>query len=240
MSLTRRSPNRQRLPRDVRAVFLDVDGVLLDSLQPHLHICADLAAEYGLADVKIPSEPIFRAMVAAGVKVSPMHDFFLAMGFTEASAQRAVVDYEARFMRQYQPQPFAGHIAMLQRLYIADYTLGLVTANTRANVEPALGEAMRYFDPRCLYYFDSFDPPRSKQQCLAAGGLALGLEPGQCLFVGDQPADAAAAESAGWHFLGVSYGWGLQRGESRWPMVHKIGDIAQVLKAGIADSVDHQ
>lgn len=226
------SPSLPRLPDRVRAAFLDVDGVLLDSLQPHLGICSDLAAEYALPGVNVPDAASFRAMVATGLKVSPMHDFFLAVGFPETAARRAVADYEARFMRQYQPQPFAGHASMLRRLSDAGLTLGLVTANTRGNVEPALGEAMRYFDRRCLYYHDTFEPPRSKKDCLADGARMLRLAPDQCVFVGDQPADAAAAQAAGWNFLGVSYGWGLLRDEARWPMVHAVGDIADALAPG--------
>src|SRR5256885_16808128 len=57
--------------RKYRAVFFDVDGVLLDSLPQHLAICRDKASEYGLP-IEIPDVPAFRRMVAAGIKVSPM------------------------------------------------------------------------------------------------------------------------------------------------------------------------
>lgn len=158
-----------------------------------------------------------------------MHDFFLAVGFPEAMVHRAVADYKERFMQQYQPKPFAGYAPMLRQLFDAGFKLGLVTANTRGNVEPALSGVMHCFDERCLFFHDTFDPPRSKKDCLTEAARILDLAPGQCVFVGDQPADAEAARAAGWKFLGVSYGWGLLPSETRWPMAHKIRDITNAL-----------
>jgi len=214
---------------DLQAVFLDVDGVLLDSLPQHLQICRDKAREYGLHALRIPDVDAFRQMVASGVRVSPMLDFFLALGFPSALAVRAVADYEHEFMQRYRPAPFPGVDAMLQRLHDAGYTLGLVTSNTTANVEPALGAAMRHFDPRCLFYFDRSPEAKSKAWCLSEGARVLGLAAGQCVFVGDQPADAAAARAAGVEFLGVSYGWGLPSGSSGIHMVDSVDAIAAAL-----------
>ena len=102
-------------------------------------------------------------------------------------------------------------------------------ANTAANVEPALGAAMRHFDPRCLFYFDRSPEAKSKAWCLSEGARVLGLAAGQCVFVGDQPADAAAARAAGVEFLGVSYGWGLPSGSSGIHMVDSVDAIAEAL-----------
>ncbi|TMH11966.1 MAG: hypothetical protein E6H65_07885, partial [Betaproteobacteria bacterium] len=101
--------------------------------------------------------------------------------------------------------------------------------NTAANVEPALGAAMRHFDPRCLFYFDRSPEAKSKAWCLSEGARVLGLAAGQCVFVGDQPADAAAARAAGVEFLGVSYGWGLPSGSSGIHMVDSVDAIAEAL-----------
>jgi phosphoglycolate phosphatase len=204
-----------------RAVFFDVDGVLLDSLPQHLAICADKAREFGL-DLAIPDVPAFRRMIASGVSVSPMLNFFRAVGFPQAPAERATADYEREFMQCYRPQAFEGIDTMLQRLRAAGFSLGLVTANTAANVEPALGDSMRHFDPRCRFYVDSFEPPRGKAACLAEAARRLDLAPEAIVFVGDQPADARAARDAACVFLAVTYGWGFSRGDT----------------AGSVDSVD--
>lgn len=208
-------------------VFFDVDGVLLDSLPQHLAMCADKAREYGLA-LAVPDLQQFRRMVASGVKVSPMLDFFLAVGFPPRLARRALDAYEREFAQRYRPDMFAGIAAMLQRLRKAGHPMGLVTSNIAANVEPPLRDVMANFDRRCLFYFDWYDPPRSKSWCLAEGARILAADPQDCVFVGDQPADAAAAREAGWRFLGVSYGWGLLAGD---PAARIVDTPAQVADA---------
>jgi phosphoglycolate phosphatase len=213
----------------LQAVFLDVDGVLLDSLPQHLQFCAAKAREYGVSDVRIPTVEEFRRMVRKGVAVSPMLNFFLALGFPPALAQRGTEDYEREFMQLCRPAPFPGIEHMLGRMRAAGLALGLVTSNTKANVEPALAHVLPAFDPRCLFYFDRYPEPRDKAWCLAEGARILGLAPGDCCFVGDQPGDAAAARTAGVPFLGVSYGWGLQSEGNSVYTVDSVPAVADAL-----------
>lgn len=215
-------------PDVLRAVFLDVDGVLLDSLPQHLRFCADKAREYGLQGLQMPTIDEFKRMVSAGVVVSPMLNFFLAIGFPAPLAKRGVQDYEREFMKVRRAAAFPGINDMLKRLSGSGLVLGLVTSNTRANVEPALANEMHYFDARCRFYFDRYPRPRDKTWCLTEGARTLGLSPAQCIYVGDQPGDAAAAGAAAMHFLGVSYGWGLQANEVT---VYSVPAIADALLA---------
>jgi phosphoglycolate phosphatase len=213
-----------------KAVFLDVDGVLLDSLPQHLAICVDKAREFGL-DLTVPDAAGFRRLVASGVSVSPMVNFFRAVGFPTPFAERATADYEREFMQRYPPSPFDGIEEMLTRLADAGCTLGLVTANTSANVEPALGEVMRLFDRRGLFYFDAASP-RSKANGLREGARRLEIPLTHTLFVGDQPSDANAARDAGCDFLAVTYGWGFAQGDGTEWTVDSVGAIADALSTG--------
>jgi phosphoglycolate phosphatase len=192
----------------LKGVFFDVDGVLVDSLPQHLQICRDKAAEFGL-NLRIPSINEFRQLVSQGTKVSPMRCFFLAVGFPEHLADRAVADYEREFMQRYRPRAFPGIQEMLVTLRSAGLKLGLITSNVRANVVPALGEAIKYFEQEWLFFFDRYSQPKSKSWCLAEGARLLGLQRQTCVFVGDQPADAAAAREAEVPFVAVSYGWSV-------------------------------
>jgi phosphoglycolate phosphatase-like HAD superfamily hydrolase len=195
---------------EARAAFFDVDGVLLDSLPQHLAFCRDKAREYGLVNVKVPSVPEFRRLISAGVRVSPMYEFFVAVGFLPQWAEQGVADYDQSFMKRYQPQPFDGVAELLKSLYDVGFTLGLVTSNVRANVEPALGELMRYFAPRCTFYYDSCPKnTRGKSDFLKAGAQVLHVVASDCIYVGDQTADQLAAEEAGFVFVPVTYGWGF-------------------------------
>jgi phosphoglycolate phosphatase-like HAD superfamily hydrolase len=67
-----------------KAVFFDVDGVLLDSLSPHLKFCRDKASEYKLP-IQIPDEQQFRLMLASGFRGSPMAEFLRTAGFLMSS-----------------------------------------------------------------------------------------------------------------------------------------------------------
>lgn len=209
-------------------VFFDVDGVLLDSLPQHLAMCSDKAREYGL-NLHVPDVQQFRRMVASGVKVSPMLEFFLAVGFPPNLARQAVVAYESDFAQRYPPSVFPGINEMLRRLEIAGHPMGLVTSNIAANVEPPLRDVIANFDRRCLFYLDRYYPPRSKSWCLGEGARVLGALPQDCVFVGDQPADTAAAREGGWKFLGVSYGWGLLADDPAARVVDTPAQIADAI-----------
>jgi phosphoglycolate phosphatase-like HAD superfamily hydrolase len=208
----------------LRAVFFDVDGVLIDSLPQHLQICRDKASEFGL-HLKIPDVEAFRLAVNRGTKISPMLDFFLAVGFPQGYAERAVADYEREFMEKYRPRAFEGVSQMLHTLRSAGLNLGIVTSNTRSNVVPALAESMQYFDESCLFFFDRYPITRSKSWCLTEGSRLLATQASNCAYVGDQPADAVAARDAGFKFLGVTYGWGIPKDETRFETVDRVADI---------------
>jgi phosphoglycolate phosphatase-like HAD superfamily hydrolase len=211
----------------LNAVFFDVDGVLVDSLPQHLQVCRDKAAEFGL-DLKIPPINEFRQLVSRGTKVSPMRYFFLAVGFPEALAARAVADYEREFMQRYRPKPFPELEQMLAALRDGGLKLGLVTSNTRANVVPALGDAIKYFEEECLFFFDRYSKPKAKSWYLVEGARLLRSPLQTCIYVGDQPADAAAAHDAGVHFLAITYGWSIFD-EKKYEVARSIAEIPSKL-----------
>src|SRR5215471_316350 len=125
----------------ISAVLFDVDGVLIDSLEPHLKICRDKSREFKLG-LKIPDARAFRDMVRRGVPISPMKQFFIAVGFPEPLAEKANADYQREFATRYAPAPFPGVKRMLKQLAVGGVALGVVTSNTRSIVTAALGDAM--------------------------------------------------------------------------------------------------
>jgi phosphoglycolate phosphatase-like HAD superfamily hydrolase len=214
--------------RSPGAVFFDVDGVLINSLPQHLQICRDKAVQFGLR-LEIPTVDEFRLLVARGTRVSPMRYFFLAVGFPENLVPRAVADYEKEFMQRYRPNPFVGVETMLTTLHSAGIKLGLVTSNVRANVTPALGGVLKYFDERCLFFFDRYAAPTTKSWCLVEGARILGLPLQACTYVGDQPGDADAAREAAVGFLGVAYGWGIFPLDAPYDIAKTVDEIPDKL-----------
>ena len=208
----------------LKCIFFDVDGVLLDSLPQHLQICHDLARRYDLS-IAIPTVSEMRTRIGAGLVVSPMRQFFLAVGFPPELADQADNEYERQFAERYQPQVFAGVPDMLLSLHQAGLPMGLVTANIRKNVEPALRESMDLFDPRCVFFWQPGMDNITKAAALARGAQHLGVSPANCIFVGDQPSDASAALAAGCRFLGVTYGWGISGEDGRFQVARSVTDI---------------
>lgn len=228
---TRMPRASQRRPGVIRAVLFDVDGVLLDSLEPHLQFARDKTSEFRL-DLEIPSaEQVRKLNRNPLVKLSPMFNFFMSVGFPPSKAELAARDYERDFARNYSVAPYDGVRQMLCAIHDeASYRripLGIVTANTMNNVAAGLGATLRHFDSRLCFDARALRPKRDS--LLMATNL-LTLTQNQVLYIGDVQSDLHAAQDAGVDFIGVSYGWGLEREETRCPMVHSVEDLGfQVL-----------
>jgi len=197
------------------AAIFDVDGVLVESLPAHLEMCALMSREYGLG-LTIPGVDDFRALVRRGVPISPMTKFFEAVGFPLELAERADAEYEASFAARFSPPAFPGVPDMLRRLEQAGVELGIVSSNTRANVEKALGEAMRAFPAHRVFTRDHARA-QTKPDALRVLVSELGLPKERIFYVGDQPADAVAAREVGLPFIGATYGWGIAPGDEEQP-----------------------
>jgi phosphoglycolate phosphatase-like HAD superfamily hydrolase len=123
--------------------------------------------------------------------------------------------------------------AMLMKLAERSVPLGIVTSNTRAIVESALGETAKVFRPDLRFTVD--DPRRlGKDQALRLGSEIAGAAPEEGLYVGDQPKDYEAARAARMKFLGVTFGWGILAGDRRFETVDSIDELTKVLMDRLA------
>ena len=207
----------------IKLVLFDADGVLLDSLVPHLKICEDKNKEFGLG-LRIPSPSELKAMARCGVRISPMTDFFMAVGFPKELAKKANSQYKRLFMRRYAPARFPQTDQMLARLHHSGFRMGIVTSNIRTNVVESLSQSMKYFDPDLIFSKD--DVASSKAEAIIAAMAKAQVTQTETLYVGDQLADWEAAKAAGAKFLGVAFGWGLSEEDHFCPIVREVSDIA--------------
>src|SRR6266436_4674779 len=216
---------------NIESVIFDVDGVLLDSLDLHLAICRDKSTEFGLG-LKIPDAEEFRRMVRNKIKISPMDQFFLAVGFSIADAKRATDDYNRDFMRDYTPAAFKGTHAVLEALHDAGLHLGIVTSNVRRNIENALCDSMALFDPRLILTHDE-PGVGTKVDALRIVAQRLGTPPSTSVYVGDQPNDWLAARDAGFQFVGVTYGWGISQFDCEYPTLASLSAVCDYILSSV-------
>lgn len=209
---------------EIKAVIFDVDGVLLDSFEPHLRFCKGWG-EKCVQPLSVSNLDDFKKLIVSGRKISPMKYFLLEMGFSEEQIAVTLEDYEKNFMKNYSPKPFPGVRTMLLRLSAAGLRLGIVTSNVRANVEASLGQNMKFFKKECVFYKDDA-VSRTKAEAIREAVKNFEASPREALYVGDQPSDWEAAKEAGVKFLGVSYGWGIYENDSKFFVVKSPFDIA--------------
>jgi HAD superfamily hydrolase (TIGR01549 family) len=214
-------------PKSLKAVFFDVDGVLVDSLTAHLAICADLRNEFRL-ELQVPSPTDFKEkIVRRGIKISPMVEFFRALKFPEPLAIEADKLYQREFADRYSLKLFNGVPEVLQALKRLGIQLGIVTSNTRRNVEKTLARELSNFHDGCIF---TKDTGLEKSKALEIGARTLRIDGSEILFVGDQPADYEASKAAGTQFLAVSYGWGFSEDDKEFPIVCSPNKILEYVR----------
>jgi phosphoglycolate phosphatase-like HAD superfamily hydrolase len=219
----------------IKIALFDVDGVLLDSLDAHLQVCRDEAVRLGLK-IRVPDAARFRNIVAQGAIISPMTEFFHTVGFPRPLAEIANEHYKREFAQKYPVRPFAGVPRMLAKIAATAVCLGIVTSNTRTIISASLGDAMRWFDPRCIFADD--DPRRlSKPQALDECARRFAIKPEEVLYIGDQPRDFAAAQAVGAQFLGVAYGWGITGDDAGFVLARSPEEVTEYVRSHVSASV---
>ncbi|MEM7417407.1 MAG: HAD family hydrolase [Gemmatimonadota bacterium] len=222
---SRAAPSHVRYP----VVVFDYDGVLADSLGPHLDFLREVACDLGIEPrVPVPDADAFkrRWVDTQNPDALPLEDFMHAAGFMEEAEplfERYVDEFGDR------PVPlFEGALDLLEGLREEGVRLGIVTANHTAVVRTQLGPHFDLLEPGWFYGADS-GPGQGKAWAIEEILVAAGIAPTDMLFVGDQWSDAIAARDAGVDFLAVSYGWGLDAGHVAHRVVHAASEIRGVV-----------
>lgn len=222
----------------IRLVLFDVDGVLLDSLVPHLKFCEDKSREFGLG-LRIPTPTELKIMVNRGVQISPMEFLLMAVGFPEKFAEKANAAYkhDRFFMQKYAPAPFSQVDQMLSDLRRSGVRMGIVTSNVRDNFVESLGQTMKYFDPGLIFSKDAVGG-MSKAEAIIAAMTRAQVKPCETLYVGDQFSDMEAAKAANANFLGVAYGWGISAENRVCPTVRDVPDVGHYILSLLSQKSD--
>ncbi len=184
-----------------RAVIFDLDGTLLDTF-PAIVAAWNAAMEPLLGRTFEPQEVV--------AHFGPPDEGMLYGAFPKDLSEQGQKEAIERYFRAYRRAhegmtPFAGVETLLNFLEEKGLPLGIMTGKGRRACDETLdffGWTKRF---KSIVTGDEIDHPKPNPDGVLRVASELGINPQQCVFVGDSPADIGAAENAG--MFSVVAGW---------------------------------
>jgi N-acetyl-D-muramate 6-phosphate phosphatase len=213
---------------EVKAVLFDLDGTLIDSA-PDLGAAADKMR----TDRGLPSLPdtAYRPMAGAGARGMLHVAFGLAPESPEFAALREefFVNYEhCMTQRTY---VFDGVQDMLRQLQAQGVLWGVVTNKSKRFTEPLTAQMPLFAHASVVISGDTTPHAKPHPEPLLEAARRLALEPGQCVYVGDDARDIQAARAAGMYSVAACYGYlGAQADTALWGADVEIKSPDQLLQ----------
>jgi N-acetyl-D-muramate 6-phosphate phosphatase len=195
--------------RAVRAVLFDLDGTLVDSAPDLAGAANDLRAERGLAPLPYAA---LRPMVGAGARGMVGAAFGVAPGEAgyETLRDAFLARYEGRLLQQ--TAVFAAMQPVLAALEAARLPWGIVTNKALRFAEPLVAGLALQARAAVLIGGDSTPFTKPHPEPLREAARRLGVEPADCVYVGDDHRDVTAGRAAGMPTLAAAWGY-LGNGE---------------------------
>ncbi len=197
--------NRPRLPENLQAAIVDLDGTMVDTLGDFVVVLGAVLAELGLP-------PVTRAFVEQTVGKGSEHlirSTLAEVGADEALYPQAWALYQRRYLavNGAHSTVFPGVAEGLERLRSRGWKLACLTNKPTAFARPLLRQKGLdgYFS--VVFGGDAFERKKPDPLPLLKTCEALGTRPGRTLMVGDSSNDARAARAAGCPVVLVSYGY---------------------------------
>lgn len=220
--------------KDIRAVLFDLDGTLIDSA-PDLGAAADKMR----TDRGLPSLPLdqYRPMAGAGARGmlgiafsrTPDHPEFAAL------REEFFVNYEnCMTQRTY---VFAGVVELVAELKRRGLPWGVVTNKSSRFTAPLTRQMPLFATAAAVVSGDTTPHAKPHPAPLLEAARQLNLEPGCCVYVGDDERDIAAGLAAGMVTVAATYGYlGSNADTSAWGAHAQIKspfDLLRLLKSGV-------
>ena len=187
----------------IKAVLFDLDGTLLDTAQDFHESLNELRAEEKLAPLSFET---VRAQVSHGGHA------LVRLGFGkldetahEAMRMRLLNIYRQRLAKH--TRLFEGGDELLDAIENRGLAWGIVTNKPGWLTEPLLVEVKLNARARAVVSGDTLPERKPHPLPLLHAAKTLGVEPRECVFVGDAERDAQAAQSAGMYSLIAGFGY---------------------------------
>jgi N-acetyl-D-muramate 6-phosphate phosphatase len=216
--------------RNISTILFDLDGTLIDSA-PDLAAAADeMRVSRGMASLPLD---IYRPMAGAGARGM----LGIAFGLTPDAPDYEVLreeffsNYE-RCMTQ-QTYAFDGVLALIDEICQSQFRWGVVTNKSRRFTEP-LTQGMPLFSTASVVISGDTTPhAKPHPEPLFEAARRLGVDPAQCVYVGDDQRDIVAGLAAGMLTVAATYGYlGTKSDVNTWGAHAQINsplDLLQLL-----------
>jgi N-acetyl-D-muramate 6-phosphate phosphatase len=197
-------------PSDVRAVLFDLDGTLIDSAPDLAEAANAMRRERGLAP--LPYESL-RSMVGSGARGMVGTAFGVVPGDADFDALRT------EFLDRYaqglllQTAVFEAMQPVLKVLESAGVPWGIVTNKAERFATPVVEGLGLHRRAAAVICGDTTPHSKPHPAPLLEAARRMALEPGACVYVGDDLRDVQAGRSAGMATLAAAWGY-LGQGET--------------------------
>lgn len=210
----------------VRGVLFDLDGTLLDTAPDMAAALNRLRAEKGATPLAFGA---IRPHVSHGAAA------LVRLGFPNATEQEFAL-LRQRFLDLYagdianQTRLFPGFETVLDALEAQRLPWGVVTNKQTSLTDPLLAQMQLARRAGCVVCGDTLAERKPHPAPLLHAAMLLGLEPRECVYVGDAKRDVQAAHAAGMHALIALFGYlGAGDRPDDWQADALIGEPAELL-----------
>jgi N-acetyl-D-muramate 6-phosphate phosphatase len=213
---------------NVEAVLFDLDGTLIDSA-PDLGAAADkMRTDRGLSSYPLD---LYRPMAGAGARgmlaqafgMNPEHPDFPGM------REEFFVNYERRMTVS--TSIFDGVAEMLEALRLRQLRWGIVTNKSMRFTDPLTRSMPLLAAAEVVISGDTTPHAKPHPAPLLEAARRLGVDPGRCIYVGDDERDIIAGHAAGMATVAATYGYlGAQTDITRWNAHTSINSPLELLQ----------
>lgn len=200
--------NKRRTPFPVKAVAIDLDGTMLDTIEDLAHAVNDTLRDLSLPTLELS---LVRTFVGKGLQNLVERSLTASRNRTPEPAllAKTMPIYEANYDRLngQTTTVYPGVREGLDALASAGYPLACITNKSKRFTEPLLDRIgfARYFS--LVLSGDSLVRRKPDPLPLTHAAGHFGVAPPELLMIGDSVNDAEAARAAGCPVFCVSYGY---------------------------------
>lgn len=214
----------------IAAVLFDLDGTLIDSA-PDLGAAADKMR----TDRGLPSLPLdyYRHMAGAGARG------MLGLAFDMTPQHPDFAEWREEFFGNYEgcmterTFAFDGVAEMIEQLNAQRMPWGVVTNKASRFTDPLTRGMPLFATARTIVSGDTTPHAKPHPAPLLEAARRLGLEPAQCVYVGDDERDIVAGLAAGMGTVAATYGYlGKSADTAKWgahAQIHSPNHLLQLL-----------